>query len=36
VWWLIPVIPAGGLDKKDQEFKAILGYIVSSKAAWAR
>lgn len=33
--WLIPVItPLRRLGQKDQEFKAILGYLMSSLPAW--
>jgi hypothetical protein len=32
----LPIIPAlRGLKQEDQEFEASLGYIVSSKPAWA-
>ena len=35
MWWYLAVIPAHEEKKQeDQEFKAILGYIVSLKPAW--
>ena len=36
MWWCTHVIPAlGGLRQKDGEFEVNLGYVVSSRLAWA-
>lgn len=34
-WQSAPVIPALGRQRKEDQFKAILGYIASSRSAWA-
>jgi hypothetical protein len=35
-WWGTPVLPVlGRWRQEEQEFKVILGYIVSSCPAWA-